>query len=102
MEGSSTLATPRDLAEQVAQLDGHDRTQFETAERLLRAKSMSTEEIAASTGLLSKRVDLGALLREGIPPVEYLPGELARRMAYKVGVTGFSGHPESGKTTLVC
>jgi hypothetical protein len=57
---------------------------------------------AESFSLLSKRVDLGALLRDGIPPVEYLPGEFARRMVYEVGITGFSGHPESGKTTLVC
>jgi hypothetical protein len=56
----------------------------------------------AGAGLLAKRVDLGTLLRDGIPPVEDLPGEFARRLVYKVGVTGFSGHPESGKTTLVC
>lgn len=46
-------------------------------------------------------VDLGALLREGIPPVEYLPGSVARRMVYAVGVTGFTGHPESGKSSTV-
>jgi hypothetical protein len=57
---------------------------------------------AESFSLLSKRVDLGSLLRDGIPPVEYLPGGFARRMVYDVGITGFSGHPESGKTTLVC
>ena len=52
-------------------------------------------------GLAAKAVDLGPLMREGIPPVEYLPGEFARRMVYAEGVTGFTGHPESGKTTTV-
>lgn len=53
-------------------------------------------------GVLSKRVDLGALIRDGIPPVAYMEGDLSRRLVYSVGVTGFTGHPESGKTSLVC
>lgn len=56
---------------------------------------------SAPSSLASRAVDLGALIRDGIPPVEYLPGEFARRMVYAVGVTGFTGHPESGKTSMV-
>jgi hypothetical protein len=55
----------------------------------------------ARTLLEAKAVDLGAMLRDGVPPVEYLPGRFARRLVYKVGVTAFSGHPKHGKTTLV-
>jgi hypothetical protein len=53
------------------------------------------------SSLSARAVDLGAVLRHGIPPVEYLPGPLARRMVYAEGVTAFSGHPKTGKTSLV-
>lgn len=56
--------------------------------------------LVAGSDLASRAVDLGAVMREGVPPVEYLPG-LGRGIAYAVGVTGFTGHPESGKTTTV-
>lgn len=65
----------------------------EMAQALLRV----TRE-ASSLG--RKAVDLGALMRAGIPPVEYLPG-LGHRMVYAKGVTSFSGHPKQGKSTLV-
>jgi hypothetical protein len=68
----------------------------------MRAAILIPGDELPEVGLLSKRVDLGRLMRDGIPPVEYMPGEFARRMVYAEGVTGFSGHPESGKTTLVC
>jgi hypothetical protein len=55
-----------------------------------------------SAGLLARRIDLGEFLRSGIPDVDYMPGELSHRMVYAIGVTGFSGHPKSMKTTLVC
>ncbi|MDO9409709.1 AAA family ATPase [Patulibacter sp.] len=48
-----------------------------------------------------KPVDLGALMRDGVPPVEFAPGPLARGLVYASGVTGFTAHPESGKTTIV-
>ena len=56
----------------------------------------------AHGGLLAKRVQVGAKIREGIPPVTYLPGALAHRMVYAAGVTGLTGHPESGKSSLAC
>lgn len=58
-------------------------------------------QAAAPPAFAHKAVDLAALMRHGIPPVEYLPGDLARRMVYAKGVTGFTGHPESAKTSLV-
>ncbi len=51
--------------------------------------------------LKDRAVDIGALIRDGVPPVEYLPGEFAHRMVYSEGVTGFHGHPEHGKSALV-
>jgi hypothetical protein len=53
-------------------------------------------------GLLAKRVKVGEKVKAGIPPVSYVPGELAHRMIYAAGVTGLSGHPESGKSSLAC
>jgi len=46
-------------------------------------------------------VDIAALIRDGIPPVEYIPGDFANRMVYAKGVTVFTGHPDSGKTSFV-
>lgn len=57
--------------------------------------------LSGGASLGDRAVDLGALMREGVPPVEFMPGDLARRMVYAEGATGFTGHPESGKTTLV-
>lgn len=79
-----------------------DKGQREALLSRVKMSAMQQAPEAAFAGLLGKRVDLGALLRDGLPPVTYLPGEFARRMVYETGVTGFSGHPESGKTTLVC
>lgn len=45
-------------------------------------------------------VDLGDLLQNGLPPVKFLPGELARNLAYDAGVTLLSGHPGAGKSTF--
>ncbi len=80
----------------VSMLSEHTETKAE-AEASLDALVLA----AGSGGLASRVVDLGALMREGIPEVEFMPGEFARRMVYAVGVTGFSGHPESGKTSTV-
>jgi hypothetical protein len=55
---------------------------------------------APTGGLRAKRVMLGEKIEAGIPGVSYAPGELAHRMVYATGVTGLSGHPESGKTSL--
>lgn len=83
----------------------------EAALGVLRARYSDAEEdllqetirsaLVDDGGLSRRAVDLGAILRDGVPPVEYLPGELARRMVYAEGITGFTGHPDSGKTSLV-
>jgi hypothetical protein len=44
--------------------------------------------------------ELADIADAGVPAVEYLRGDFAHRMIYSEGVTGFSGHPESGKTSL--
>lgn len=92
-----------DFGRHLASLDrATERDAAISRAKVLGAQSASRAALNEPTGLLSKRVDLGTLLRDGIPPVAYLPGDFSRRMVYDVGVTGFTGHPESGKTSLVC
>ena len=68
---------------------------------MLGMRDASEEALNEPSGLLARRVDIGGLLRGGVPPVEYLEGLFARRMVYAKGVTAFTGHPKSMKTTLV-
>lgn len=100
--GTGAPATEADVVRFFSGLTDPQERSTVLARVKMKAAQEAPEEAFATPGLLSRRVDLGTLLRDGIPPVEYLPGDLARRMVYRVGVTGFSGHPESGKTTLVC
>lgn len=92
------------FAEHLATRNANERQSDLAKVNLLASQQASPESLDEATrvGLLRRRVDLGQLLRDGIPPVEYASGEFARRMVYAAGVTGFSGHPDSGKTSLVC
>ncbi len=73
---------------------------FDAAKDSLGRVSGVERPAAGEGGLLAKRVKVGEKIEAGIPPVSYAPGELAHRMVYAKGVTVFSGHPESGKTSL--
>lgn len=66
----------------------------------LLAVNLADPEALVPARLIDRAVSLGSLLRDGIPPVEYLAGRLADHVVYAVGVTAFSGHPGSGKTTV--
>jgi hypothetical protein len=92
-----------DFGRHLAGLPSKDDREAAVAKAKLYGMADASEEaLNEPRGLLSKRMDLGKLLRDGVPPVEYMPGEFARRTVYAEGVTGFTGHPEAGKTTFVC
>ena len=50
--------------------------------------------------LVGEAISLEAMARDGVPPVKFLPGELAQGVVYAVGSTGFASHPGVGKTTI--
>lgn len=99
-----SAAEVEQFAGYLAGLNTDERAIAQRRANLIAANKASPESLAEASRppLLRRAVDLGQLIREGIPPVEYLPGEFARRIVYAAGVTGFTGHPDSGKTTFVC
>ena len=99
LESSNGLV--EDFGAYLGTLDRAERARALARAKMLGMRDASEEALNEPSGLLARRVDIGGLLREGIPPVEYLEGLFARRMVYAKGVTGFTGHPKSMKTTLV-
>lgn len=92
MTAEAPTLTPQDAARVVARFDADQRRQFDAAERMTRAASMTDEELEAELGL--RYVDLAALDEDATPPM-LVPGLLVSGQAH-----WYMGHPESGKSTL--
>jgi hypothetical protein len=90
----------------IESLAGQDKSAIESAIKRVKLGTLrdkSDDDIDADNRadrLIGSAAPLGTLARDGVPPVEFLPGPLAQGMVYGVGSTGLDGHPGTAKTTI--